>query len=168
MQFPDKATSEMWGELQWSTGPLEPTTRRNEPLHVANMPGEPGIYRMIWNDAQSWETVRKTIPVKATLRIADRELEFDQLRPPALLTIGKTTNLAKRVCQHFGTNQNNNRVISRLASVLPKPPYNELIDIARSSITVEWVVIPDWIDRCLLERYGCATARPILDMEAEH
>jgi hypothetical protein len=124
---------------------------------------------MYWTDEDSWKTVRKSFSVKSTLKVEDRELEFKNLSPPVLLTIGKTTNLYERVRQHFGTNPNNNRIIRRLGHLLvPKPVYDDLIELVTRSLQFDWVEVASWVDRCLLEKYGCSIDRPILDLQAEH
>jgi hypothetical protein len=30
------------------------------------------------------------------------------------------------------------------------------------------VAVSSWVERCILERYGCSVHRPVLDLDAEH
>jgi hypothetical protein len=168
-QFPKQPTASLWSGLQWTRSDLVKTKTKNQPLAAKEAPSTPGLYRMTWIGTEGWDSVRKTMCVKSTLKVADRTLEFEELRPPVLLTIGKSTDIRERIGQHFGTNPNNNRVISGLGHLLlPKPVYEDLIEIVRCNIRVEWVEVASWVDRCLLEKYGCSVERPILDLEAEH
>ena len=123
VRLPSKPTADLWSDLKWSSGRLTETRNKNLPLEVKEAPKRPGLYRMTWDGETDWSLVLKSLLVKSSLRVADRQLEFDDLPPPVLLTIGKTTNIHKRLREHFGTNPNNNRVVKRLGDLIPKPIY---------------------------------------------
>jgi hypothetical protein len=167
-KLPEKPVAELWSTLTWTSAQLVRTKNKNLPLAIKEAPKQAGLYRMTWKGAEDWTLVLKTLHVKATLKVADRILEFAERVPPILLTLGKTTDIHGRIAQHFGTNPNNNRVISRLGQLLPKPAYDALLLLILNNIKVEWVVVENWVERCLLEKYGAATFLPILDLEAEH
>jgi hypothetical protein len=167
-KLPQKPVSELWSTLTWSSALLARTKISNQPLVIKEAPKNAGLYRMTWEGADDWALVLKSLHVKATLKVPDRILEFENRVPPVLLTIGKTTNIHSRIAQHFGTNTNNNRVIKRLGQLLPQPAYDGLIVLIQNNIKVEWAIVENWVERCLMEKYGAAMFLPILDLEAEH
>jgi len=137
------------------------------PIAAATAPRVPGLYRMTWTGA-SWSQATNSLPVKASKRVADRQLDLHGMQPPILLTIGRSTNIHKRIRQHFGSNPNNNRVLYRLGLLFPALTAAPIRQLAVTDIRVDWVPIADWVQRCLLEKFGVATTTPILDIEAEH
>lgn len=166
--MPAQETPLLWQALRWEKGALSETRAVNQPLHVEEAPQGPGLYRMIWKDSVSWKDARKERMAKATPLIGDARLDFSNLSPPISLTIGRSTNLYTRIRQHFGTNPNNNRLFTRLQELFPTLAPADLRRVAKTSIEVSWVSVEAWTERCVLELYGCATERPIFDIDAEH
>jgi hypothetical protein len=115
-----------------------------------------------------WLILQKFRRVKASKRIHDPSLDFSDLLPPVVLTIGRSCNLFDRLRQHFSDNPNNNRVWKRLVEIAPSLPHDQLRELIIQDLVVDWVVISGWVERCVLERYGCAVHRPIFDIDAEH
>ena len=166
--LPITTTAAAWAALKWERGQLDRTNSRLMPLGVMRSPRTPGIYRMTWTGTADWAKLDKHLLVKASKRIADRRLDFSDRTPPVLLTIGRSTNIHKRIRQHFGSNLHNNRMLSRLGQLLPAMTQEQIIELARVNLSIAWVVVADWIERCLLEKYGVGLDRPLLDLEAEH
>lgn len=160
-----------WHSLVWATGELVLTKSLTRPLRIKSMPATAGLYRMTWRNSETWAMAGRSLSVNASRKIPDPILDLSGLKTPFIFTIGRTTNLSERIQQHFGTNQCNNRVISRVRQLYPHLPGSDLsrlIQICLVSITIEWVENPSWLSRCLLEKYGTAIMRPIFDMDAEH
>jgi len=166
--LPLDPTPALWHALQWQVGALVRTQRAQEPLEVEGAPRAAGIYKITWLNADTWGAVLHSRPVAAAAAIEDPVLHFDGLLPPVLLSVGRATNLYARLRQHFGNNPNNNRLLARLASVLPNATRDELRTAALESLEVSWALVPDWVQRHLLECYACGVLRPLLDVEAEH
>jgi hypothetical protein len=166
--LPARETAGLREALVWQTGRLEATNARGEPLCVRNAHRGPGLYRMTWREAETWARAQKERLARATPQIEDPRLNLEALLVPVTLTIGRSTNIYYRIRQHFGTNRNNNRVLLRLQELFPASPLDDVRDIARASLKIEWVPVASWVERCVLERYGCATQRAVLDIDAEH
>jgi len=157
-----------WKGLEWSSGRLVLKDRKCEPLEAERAPKEPGLYGITWDGVDDWKSLPPHITVKASRKIADPILSIQQLQPPVLLTIGRTTDLYGRIREHLGTNTNNNRLFMRLKLILPHLSDEEVRQAAMRSLLVEWVVVPNWRLRCLLERYGSVVCTPLFDIDAEH
>jgi hypothetical protein len=166
--LPTTPIAEFWASLNWSSGALVATNSRVKPLAIASAPRLPGIYRMTWLGAEDWVRLAKVIEVKASVKVMDARLDFSSRMPPVLMTVGRTTNIYERLRQHFSTNPHNNRVLSRLRKLLPELELMAILDLARNNLLVEWVAVPSWIERCLLENYGLVNDLPVLDLDAEH
>jgi len=166
--MPVNPTPALWDALQWQNDALVLTARIQEPLEAPTAPRRAGIYKITWTNAESWAAIQHNRPVAAAAAIEDPVLHFDDLEPPVLLSVGKATNLYLRLRQNFGNNPNNNRILRRLAAVLPNADNDELRELAVASLHVSWTIVPDWIQRHLLECYACGVLRPIFDVEAEH
>ncbi|HEV3383999.1 MAG TPA: hypothetical protein VG097_04250 [Gemmata sp.] len=166
-RLPYQETTAAWAALQWATGKLVSTNSRTKPLTVIEAPRVPGLYRMTWTGLDDWANIERTLVVKASVKVDDPKLDFSDRTPPVLLTIGRTTNIYNRLRQHFSTNRHSNRVLSRLRQ-LSALPLEDLLDLIRKNIKTEWVAVPGWIERCLLEKFGVVTEWPVLDLEAEH
>jgi hypothetical protein len=148
-----------WSALQWKQGSIKESD---------SLPSCAGLYRISWASASAWNGVRTKRLVKAAKSLGDQWLDFSDRKPPVVLTIGRTLNIKKRIGQHFGTNPHNNRVIRRMAEILPGRQRDELLRLAHEALEVEWVAVSNWVSRCRLEKYGCALDAPIFDLEAEH
>ena len=168
--LPQSQTADLWRVLEWRQGRLAETRSNANPVEVANAPASSGLYQMTWDGdgAQDWAMLNKTRPVSASVRVPDRQLDFSDRERPVLLTLGRTTNIYKRIRQHFGNNRHNSRVLSRLGQILPGLSGDEIRLLAIRNLRIEWVVVASWVERCLLEKYGAAIGRPILDIDAEH
>ena len=160
-------TPGLWAALKWSSGHLSRTNRLIQPLEVTESPRAPGIYRFTWDGAE-WHVLQKTFTVRSSRKVVDPTVDFSDMMPPVVLTIGRATDMHARIRQHFGTNLNNNRVIKRLSGIMPGKSADEIRDIAIQNLVVEWVIERDWRKRWVLERYGCGIEAPLLDFEAEH
>jgi hypothetical protein len=108
------------------------------------------------------------ITVMASRKIADPFLNIEQLQPPVLLTIGRTTDIYGRIREHLGTNEKSNRLFMRLKRMLSHLTDAEIRQAAMRRLLVEWVAISSWSHRCLLERYGSVVYMPLFDIDAEH
>ena len=157
-----------WIGLKWTAERLVQKPRKGEPLEVKNAPKAPGLYRITWDGVDDWVGLPEHVDVKASRRIADPRLSIQGLQPPVLLTIGRTTNLRKRIRQHFGSNDNSNRLFMRMARLLVHLPADEIRRVAMRNLLVEWTQVSHWSHRCLLERYGSAVCKPLFDIDAEH
>ena len=166
--LPVNPTPELWGALQWQDEDLVLTARIQEPLEAPTAPRAAGIYKITWTNAETWAAIQHNRPVGAAAAIEDPVLYFDDLHPPVILSVGKATNLYTRLRQDFGNSPNNNRLLRRLATVLLNADNNELRAVAVASLQVAWTIVPDWVQRHLLECYACGQLRPIFDVEAEH
>ena len=89
-KLPQAPIGDLWSALKWQSGDLVRVANKNQPLTVKESPKAPGLYRITWVGVEGWANVLKFIEVKSTLKVADRLLEFENLKPPVLLTIGKT------------------------------------------------------------------------------
>jgi len=168
-ELPREETAELWERLLWNTGhfSLVPSVRKAMDLPAA--PASAGLYRMTWVGLEEWSVLSAgTLHVGASQKIEDPQLIMANLRPPVLLTIGRTTNIRERLRQHFSVNPNHNRVGKRLGSLLSDLDFAEVCTLAARNIVVDWVEIESWVARCLLEAYGKAVFKPILDLDAEH
>lgn len=138
-------------------------------MELTEAPHCPGIYRLTWEAAtDDWRLLQKTVSIRASARVSDPTLDFGEMIPPILLTIGRATDVHIRFRQHFGTNPHNNRVIKRLSSLMPGKSLEEMRDIAIRNLLIEWAIVTDWRERWVLEKYGCGLGAPLLDFEAEH
>jgi hypothetical protein len=81
--------------------------------------------------------------------------------------VGKTTALRDRLVQHFAANENNNRVLKRMRLLLPSLCDDAIRELVLSDLQIEWVAVPKWIHRELLEKFAIAMFRPILDVFPE-
>ncbi len=158
----------MWKGLGWTCGRLELKVRRGEPLEVVDAPKKPGLYQVTWDGVDDWKGLPAQITVMPSQKIADPYINIQQLQPPVLLTIGRTTNIYGRIRQHLGTNENSNRLFMRLKRMLSHLSDDELRQAAMRSLRVEWVKVPSWKHRCLLDRYGSVIRTPLFDIDAEH
>ena len=158
----------MWKGLEWASGRLVLKRRKGEPLEAEHAPTKPGLYRMTWDGVDDWKGLAAHITVLASRKIADPRLNIQQLQPPVLLTIGRTTDIYGRIREHLGTNENNNRFFMRLKRMLPHLTDEGIRQAAVRSLLVEWVAVPNWSHRCLLERYGSVVCTPLFDIDAEH
>lgn len=165
--LPQHQTATLWKTLAWQSARLEPTNSRQEPLCVPGAHRGPGIYRMTWCEESTWADAQKQRLVNATAAIADPRLDLDSLSVPVILTIGRSTNVYVRIRQHFGANRNNNRIFTRIQELFPVLAPEETREIAQASIGIEWAPVASWAERSLLERFGCATERPVFDIDAE-
>jgi hypothetical protein len=157
-----------WSDLRWTSGRLVRTRSKTQPLAVAEAPHYAGLYRMTWLGVDSWRKVTTTLRVKASNKIGDPYICLSDLTPPIVLTIGRATDVRKRIRQHFGCNHRNNRMLTRLRQILPDLSSDETLSRAREDLVVEWVLVPCWRLRSLLEKYGAAVAAPVFDLDAEH
>jgi len=158
----------MWKGLEWASGRLVLKRRKGEPLEAEHAPTKPGLYQMTWDGVDDWKGLPAHITVLASRKIADPRLNIQQLQPPVLLTIGRTTDIYGRIREHLGTNENNNRLFMRLKRMLPHLADEGIRQAAVRSLLVEWVAVPNWSHRCLLERYGSVVCTPLFDIDAEH
>ena len=165
---PTIETADLWQRLNWRMIPLTPGKATTRPLIVSDCPDGPGLYRMYLNDPEWWARASDSIPIKASGKIRDRLMEKRYWHVPVLLTVGRTTSLCTRLEQHFGCNPNNNRIMKRLLLAFPNLTEDEIRGRVPGGISVEVVEVGDWVERFLLERYGCSITKPYLDFEAEH
>ena len=166
--LPTQPVAAAWAGLQWQSGVYERTASITKPLAVRAAPVVAGLYRMTWTGAADWSRLEKVLPVKASLKVPDRVLDFSDRTPPVLLTIGRTTNIHNRLRQHFGTNRHSNRVLARFGLILPSLAQDDIRELARTNLSVEWVSVACWAERCVLEQYGLAIGVPLFDIDAEH
>jgi hypothetical protein len=168
-KLPAQSIASSWGALQWQSGVyVVATNSATKPLIVQAAPREAGLYRMTWTGTADWGKLSKILQVRAAGKKL-MGLDFAHCQPPVLLTIGRTTNIHNRLRQHFSTNPYSNRVLTRLTSLLPGSTSPDTIrELARVNLSVEWVPVACWVDRCLLEHYGLVTGLPLLDIDAEH
>ena len=157
-----------WSQLQWTESQLVRANSRNQPFDVVDAPQESGLYRMTWTHVANWGLANKEIAVKASVRVQNAGLDFNSMTPPIVMTIGRTTAIRKRVRQHFGSNQNNNRALMRFSLLRPDLGLDELLDVLFESVRIDWVRVESWVDRCLLEKAGVVAELPIFDLDAEH
>jgi hypothetical protein len=143
-----------WDDLQWSSSPFVRAASINRPLDIPQSPNAPGLYMMTWLGVDGWRLLPKHITVKATVKVQTPILDFSSLNPPLVLTIGRTTAIRKRIRQHFGTNQNNNRALMRFRQLLPDLEISELLEIICNNVRIDWVCVDNWVHRCLLEKAG--------------
>lgn len=165
-RLPDRDTMMLWSELCWHRDRLVETGSKTGPVCAEHAPSKAGLYRVTWTG--NWPSLPETYRAQATRRISDPTVALTDLRPPVRLSIGRTTDIRKRIRQHFGSNENNNRMLQRLRQICPSKCDEEIRKIAIENLSIEWVELPDWIERCLLESYGKANERPIFDLDAEH
>lgn len=158
----------MWAALEWISDRLVFKDRKGEPLEAEHAPKKPGLYRITWDGVDDWKGVPASITVMASRKITDPLLNIQQLDPPVVLTIGRTTDIYARIRQHFGINEKSNRLFMRLKRMLPLLTDGEIRQAAKRNLMVEWVAIPSWSHRCLLERYGSVVCTPLFDIDAEH
>lgn len=104
----------VWKQLDWTSGRLMLKKRKSEPLELENAPPVPGLYRITWDSVNDWMSLPAEISVMASRKIADPRLDIHELRPPVILTIGRTTHIYSRIRQHLGTNEKSNRLFMRL------------------------------------------------------
>lgn len=167
--LPNATTSELWAMLSWTLSHFTVSSNKGQPLDIPEASATGGLYRMTWVGREEWPLIAAAKrQVAASAKVDGPQLQLGELTPPVWLTIGRTTGIRKRLRQHFGTNTNNNRMIQRLGNLLPGRNYSELCNLVVRNISVEWVEVPSWIERCLLEHYGLALLRPIFDLDAEH
>ncbi len=167
--LPTVDVATLWNSLEWVRGGLQRTRSVTCPLCVTEAPKAAGLYRVAWILDEGWERLSKVFHARATKRIVDPSVGFAALQPPIVLSIGRTTNIFSRIRQHFGNNRNSNRILSRLRQISPSEWTDEDVrGAAAKSLQVEWAVVPNWVERCLLESYGKAIQSPILDLDAEH
>ena len=168
MSMPLPSRCPDWAKLEWTVSQLLRTESSNQPLDIPDAPNAAGLYKMTWHGTEGWRTVRKEITVKATVRVQTPILDYSSLRPPLVLTVGRTTAIRKRIRQHFGTNPHNNRALVRFRQLLPDLQLDDLLGILIRNVRVEWVRIDSWVDRCILEKAGVVSELPIFDLDAEH
>ena len=166
--LPTRPISDIWQTLAWETGAIVEACSKNRPLAVQGAPGRAGIYRISWVGAEAWASAQHVYLSRGSSKIPDLRIDVNPRVPPLVLSIGRTTDLRKRLRQHFGDNENNNRILGRMRGLLPGRSDAEIRDIAAHSLKVEWVVVECWIQRCLLEAFGKAVEAPVLDIDAEH
>ncbi|HEV8716596.1 MAG TPA: GIY-YIG nuclease family protein [Candidatus Binatia bacterium] len=167
-KLPFEPAHELWNNLIWSTVQSAKAKGSNYPLEFMGAPNAAGLYRVSLINEDWWAQRTALIPVKASGRITDPHLNADLWQFPVLLTIGKTTNLKVRLRQHFGINDNNNRLLKRLLTLFPKLTAGEIRQRSLVGLHVEVVVCPDWRHRFLAEHYGAALCQPLFDFEVEH
>jgi hypothetical protein len=159
--------SKTWHALTWQQDNLMATQSQIQPLCAQNAPTKPGLYRFTW--IGGWHELALIHKVRATKRIENPTVDLSGLTPPVCLSVGRTTNLRKRIRQHFGNNKNSNRLFQRLRQIVPLIwTDKDILASAVENLKVEWVEVPNWIERCLLESYGKAIECPIFDLDAEH
>jgi hypothetical protein len=66
------------------------------------------------------------------------------------------------------TNENSNRLFMRLKRMLSHLSNEKIRQTTMRSLLVEWVAVPSWSHRCLLERYGSVACTPLFDVDADH
>jgi hypothetical protein len=164
-RLPFPPACELWENLSWRTVELSVRDRITSPVVFPLAPAEAGIYRVTLVDDSFWSSrVNEKISVRATRRVLDPELATSGWKAPVVLSIGKTTNLSKRLAQHLGNNPNNNRLLRRLRQLAPG--FDRETDLAL--LRFEVALVPDWRKRFLLEAYGTALHQSLLDFTAEH
>lgn len=126
-----------WVGLEWTAERLVLKSRKSEPLEAENAPESPGLYRVTWDSVADWASLPEHVDVTASRTIADPRLSIPGLQPPVLLTIGRTTNLRKRIRQYFGGNDNSNRLFMRMARLLVHLPADEIRRVAMRSLLIE-------------------------------
>jgi hypothetical protein len=171
-ELPPVGTPKLWEALRWTEARITRTGSQVQPLVVEGAPRAPGLYRMSWV-GPDWARLGRVREVQASSKVADPILDLSSMTAPVELTVGRSLNLYERLRQHFGTNSNNNRVWSRLRALFQddpnqKHPEDQLRALVAANVQVQWVTVDSWVERCLLERYGCSVLRPVLDLDAEH
>jgi len=158
-----------WNNLRWSEFTLSSCNKnRSYPLVAEGLSAEPGIYQMTWTNLSTWKKMNQHIEVDASPFIEDPTLDFSETSLPLCLTVGKSVNLRNRIRQHFGFNENNNRVFKRLRSITsPEMSDAELRDLARESVLIKTCVIESWVLRDIFESYAKAMFTPVFDLKAE-
>jgi hypothetical protein len=58
--------------------------------------------------------------------------------------------------------------LMRLKRMLSHLSDDEIRQATMRCLLVEWVAVPSWSHRCLLERYGSVACTPLFDIDAEH
>ncbi len=160
--------SAKWDELKWGSGRLVSVSRKVEPLEVPGIHPIPGLYRITWVGIEDWPLFPKMIRVEASPDIFDPVLKLEGVMPPALLTLGRAKDVYARIRQHFGTNENNNRLLKAMRKLFPDRHDDELRNLAQRNLLIEWAYVGDWLDRCRFEHYGCAMGVPLCDGYAEY
>jgi hypothetical protein len=166
--LPRQQVAELWDGLTWHAAKLKIAQSKNRPFIPEGTPAASGLYRITWINDQTWRGVSKTFTARGAKAIANLSVSFSNRSVPCVMTIGRTTNLRKRLRDHFGSNPNNNRFLTRLRQVMPGQPDGELRVLAAESVRVEWVAVTSWVERSLLEVFGKAIQVPIFDLDAEH
>lgn len=73
-----------------------------QPLDIKEVPQRAGLYRMTWIGQERWDLLSAGIrQVGASRRVDDPQLQFDELRPPVLLTVGWALQIRKRLSQQY-------------------------------------------------------------------
>jgi hypothetical protein len=161
-------TPRLWSELAWHTDQLVKTNSEREPLCAKDAPAAAGLCRAKWTGA--WLDFASTFRAQASRKITDTTIDIAGLLPPVCLSIGRSTDIRRRIRQHFGTNANNNRKLRRLREIAPASWAcdDDIRKAAIENVRVEWAKVSSWIERSLLESYGKALERPVFDLDAEH
>lgn len=165
---PTTPTQELWHALEWHKIRIQAHTAKNRPIIAINCPKVAGLYSVSLTDGNWWQEAHNEIVIKASKTILDNVIEKRYWNIPVLLTIGRTTNLSKRIEQHFGRNSNNNRLLKRLQLLFRTYSDSQIRKKAITGLEIRVTTVQNWTERFLLEKYGCAVERPIIDFEAEH
>ena len=154
--------SEKWDSLQWKR--LE----KKDGVTVLP-PALPGLYRLFLRKNKKI----KSFPEVCICNNRDTKLEGKNIfnGNEIVLSIGKTKTLRKRLGQHFGNNFRNNRLKTRCIQFFGNTKGIENISLDNLDdyeMYLEYIIIPDWWQRDLLESYGKAIHRCLFDLEIEH
>ncbi len=168
-KLPYAPAHKLWNNLKWRVVSPQMTEGRIKPLAFPEAPTTAGLYRVTLIDQDWWkDRSGKILSVKATRRIDDAHLDSGLWRVPVLLTIGKTADLRTRLRQHFGSNDKNNRLLTRLRSLFSDLADDSIRRKSLEGLCIEIAECPDWRRRFLAEHYGSAACQPLFDFEAEH
>lgn|GEM_PF-4491404 len=157
-----------WNAIRWNSITIWPGVK------FSGAVSQPGLYRVRLKKSSNlvispWQVkackkLKSEIPVGMT----GLPIYFTGLSAQNWLSIGKTTDINKRLCQHLGTNPNNNRLFRCFKQLLEPKKDDFVREFIREHVVIEYVVETDWIKRDLLESYGKAILKPLFDIKAEH
>jgi hypothetical protein len=147
-----------WNKIDWREADLN---------QLSSVTATPGLYRVKLSHVPKNIKCKYIIP--ACKRLGDLAIVLSDIAEGNWLSIGKTTNIRKRLMQHLGNNPNNNRLTRCFGKLIEENPEHEgLRKIIINSIQVQFTEVDNWLERDLLESYGKAILKPLFDISAEH
>lgn len=147
---------EEWEKLNWVSLP------KNDKNFVwGSLENKAGLYRV---------KLQEKHELKGCFCVGEQNISISKLEKDAILSIGKTKNLKRRLSKdHFSGNCHGNRLGRHLAKIFSDKECLSLKDVFDlDKITIEYVVVDCWWKRDLLESYGKIHHRSLFDLGIEH